>query len=139
MNKKQVLKIISTIETYYNQPWTRKFKPQDQNTQLLLGNPQTKEDILLDVVNAWHMILEKYEYEKVFANLMQHIETSKFPPTIADLTNAEKVVKSRAIPDPDETKAMMLGWQRPEEEKADPDEVETQLAAMRDMLGIKRG
>lgn len=82
MTKKEVLKLIKTIEQLYDKPFTKKRSVFHQNDSV--------EKILMDTVNAWHDILHDEDSEIVFTNLAYHAKTSKFPPTIAELLRKDE-------------------------------------------------
>lgn len=137
MNRKEVLKIVTTIEEFYNHPWTRNFKPSVQPTQNLIGQVQDKETILLNVVNTWHQVLKDYDYESVAANLKSYILSNRYPPVIADLLQVEK--RDRAIPTVNETIKLFEQWEDPNKEIA-PDDVKAEaLKKMREILQANRG
>lgn len=82
MNKKQVLQLIKAIESFYDNPFTKKRGVTNQD--------DSNEKVLMDTLNNWHEMLKDENAEIVFDNLKQHIKTNKFPPTIAELLKKEE-------------------------------------------------
>jgi hypothetical protein len=136
MNKKEVLKIITTIEEFYNRPWTGRGFDQLKKTGFMDEN-ETPQSHLLNVVNLWHDILKDYDFDNIKVKLTEHIKTSKFTPTIADLIHVEK--RDRAIPTIEETKVMLAKQDEWRANKASEEVRQKALADMRKILGIERG
>jgi hypothetical protein len=84
-------------------------------------------------VEAWHMILKDYDFDEVGQNLKNHVESSSFAPTIADLV---KKHTGRSIPGVKETQLLITQYERAE--TASKEVVEEELAKIRKILGIKR-
>ncbi|MEH7254311.1 replicative helicase loader/inhibitor [Neobacillus niacini] len=62
MTKKEIYTLMNLIQAYYEKFYF------DQNK-----------------LDAWHMVLQKYSYEKVHANLLEFVVNSPHPPKISDL------------------------------------------------------
>nr|WP_244440967.1 replicative helicase loader/inhibitor [Neobacillus jeddahensis] len=73
MTKKEIYKLMDFIQAYYE-----KFQ-FDQHK-----------------LDAWHMILQKYSYNKVHENLLKFVQDSPHPPKISDLV--QKSTGGRDIP-----------------------------------------
>ncbi|EKN71459.1 hypothetical protein BABA_01435 [Neobacillus bataviensis LMG 21833] len=74
MNKKEIYKLMVLIQVYYD-----KFHFDQQK------------------LDAWHMVLQKYSYDKVHENLRNFVVDSPHPPKISDLV--QKSSWGRSIPD----------------------------------------
>lgn len=74
MNKKQVLDLIIKIEQFYNNPFTRN-----------LGPDETREQKIVKVVDSWSLMLEDQDYNRVMQKFKKHVQSNKYPPTIAEL------------------------------------------------------
>jgi hypothetical protein len=88
MNKKEVLKLIITIENFYNNPWTKRGLQQLKQAGII-GAEVTAESYLLEVVNSWHNVIKEYDFNKTMKQLEKFVVTSKFPPTVADLIEGQ--------------------------------------------------
>jgi hypothetical protein len=62
MNKKEIYTLMVLIQVYYE-----KFHFDQQK------------------LDAWHMVLQKYSYDKVHENLLKFLADSPHPPKISDL------------------------------------------------------
>src|SRR5690625_4672033 len=84
----------------------------------LLGNaypqfmPGSKEK-LKDKIDTWTEVMKNMDYERVMARAQEHIQTNKFPPTIAEI--------SAFAPKKDDTLEKMRQWE--EEAKKVPTHV----------------
>lgn len=126
MNKDQTLSIIRLITTYFPN-----FKFKDEPREV-------REDIL----HAWHVILQKHDFEQSLKNLVRYAERESFPPKVADIVGGGK---GRIIPTFKETMAMLQ-----EQEKLassttlllkDPrekEEIEQEKAKIEAILGIRK-
>lgn len=90
------------------------------------------------LLNAWTKALLRHDHDKVQANFEKHLETSAFPPTIADLVREKPTDRLNAIPNVEETRAYLetLGKASDltEEQKAT---IESEKAKIRKILGIQ--
>ncbi|MEW9122702.1 MAG: replicative helicase loader/inhibitor [Thermotaleaceae bacterium] len=124
MNKKDVLMIIVEIQTFYNYPFTKREPDKNAN------------DVLLDLTNKWHKVLKDYEFETIKKNLNDYIKSNRFAPAIADLVNENQ--KERAIPNKEETQAMLRQWDLERVNESSKEKTDIYLANIRNLLGIKR-
>ena len=62
MNKKEIYTLMVLVQAYYE-----KFQFDQQK------------------LDAWHMVLQKYSYDKVHENLLKFVVDSPHPPKISDL------------------------------------------------------
>lgn len=101
MERSDVLKVMAMIRTYY-----------PSNNQL----PKTEQDINAHA-NAWYMAFKRANLSSgdLFDNMMDHVTTSKFPPTIADLCKTREVEKVRTTPNHEITRNKLLEQQKPEQ------------------------
>ncbi|MGF6950933.1 hypothetical protein QF028_003438 [Neobacillus sp. B4I6] len=74
MNKKEIYNLMELIEVYYE-----KFHFDQKK------------------LDGWHMVLQKYSYEKVHKNLLEFVAQSPHPPKICDLLQSSSG-GSRCIP-----------------------------------------
>ncbi|KAB2334289.1 replicative helicase loader/inhibitor [Bacillus mesophilum] len=117
MDRKQTAEVLQTIQVSYQ----GKFNVQDPARTL----------------DAWEKALRKHAAEKIFANLDRHIETSVFPPTIADLVKEKPVDRMNAIPDVDETRRYLAQYDKELElTKEQEKHIENEKAKIRRILGI---
>ncbi len=103
---------------------------------------------LEQTAKAWHLPLQESDRSTVMSNLLAHIKTNHFPPTIADLLNAEQEKdkpdkyehQRRAIPNPEETLLMLENYEKQSENRATPEERTKALAKIVELNPwIKRG
>ena len=73
MNKKELYTLMALIQVYYD-----KFHFDQQK------------------LDAWHVVLQKYSYDSVNANLVEFVIDSPHPPKISDLVH--KASYGRDIP-----------------------------------------
>ena len=85
MKKTEVLTTLNAIAMYY---------------------PNFKVGSLEETTDAWHLLLQDSEDAVVTKNLIEHIRTNRFPPTIADLLKLPEA-RDRAIPTAAETIQML--------------------------------
>lgn len=109
VNKKEVYEIGKLIRSYYDQT---KFGQEK--------------------LDAWFAILQKYEFEKVKANLETFVKHSEYPPKIKDLIQEEKPLSSN-VPGYEET-ISLLGEAAV---RSSSSVAQEELAKMRAILGIK--
>jgi Loader and inhibitor of phage G40P len=127
MTKKQILEVIMTIEHAYNNPFTRNID----------GN-ETKEQKLVKIIDTWYKLLKDHDFEKIKEHLNQHIMTSKYPPSIAELVNQpEKEIPSGpVVPSAEETQKMFEEREKEKANVASPEIREKHLAEIRRILNI---
>lgn len=118
MNIKETAVILEIIATMYQ----NKFRVDDK--QLLL--------------DLWHDTLIDYEFTHISENLKAYYKLNKFPPSVAELLNL-KPGNNRAIPTAEETRTIMIGWDKSRENAASGEDVRKALAEMQKILGIERG
>ncbi|MCM3168998.1 replicative helicase loader/inhibitor [Peribacillus frigoritolerans] len=83
MERRQIAELLDSIQSSY----PGKFVVQDPTS-------------LLD---SWERVLKKHDSEKVMNNFDRHLESSVFPPTIADLVKKRQLDRMDSIPSVDET------------------------------------
>ncbi|MBM7583542.1 trans-aconitate methyltransferase [Bacillus pakistanensis] len=110
MIKRETYRLLELISDYYHQ-----FKIN-----------QKKIDI-------WHVVLQTYSFEEIEANLIAYVARSPYPPMLSELTRKEENI-SRVIPDRTDTIAILYPTSKPANEEV----VQTELAKMREILGIRR-
>jgi hypothetical protein len=127
MDKKQVLQIIQSIESIYNNHFTKNVLPSEQKNKIK------------NVVETWYEFLKDHEYEEVKGNLKFHVNHSKFAPSIAELINKPDYEKASgpAVPSYEETQEMLKQREKNKAEAASPEVVEQELANIRKILGIR--
>ena len=108
MDRSQVIDILETIEAYF--------------PHLKVENPKLR-------LEAFEAALKSHDAEIVKGNLMDYIQENTYPPTISDLIRKPK---GRAIPNFEETKAMLEA--REKRETADQETAERELAKIREIL-----
>lgn len=118
MDRKQTAELLQNIQASY----PGKFNVSDPSRLL----------------NAWEKALQKHSYEKIMDNFERHLETSVFPPTIADLVKEKPLDRMNAIPNAEETKAYLATLEQeviltPEQRK----KIEKSKAKIREILGIR--
>jgi hypothetical protein len=117
VERKDTVEIIKAVTTYY---------------------PNFKMDDPKATVEAWHIILQDYEFESMMANLAAYVKANRFAPSVADIINVAPA-KDRAIPSYEDTKAMFKKWDEDRANKADKETAQKHLAEIRKLLGINRG
>ncbi|MEV5038841.1 hypothetical protein MRBLBA21_003741 [Peribacillus frigoritolerans] len=83
MERRQIAELLDSIHSSY----PGKFVVQDPTS-------------LLD---SWERVLKKHDSEKVLKNFDRHLESSVFPPTIADLVKKRPLDRMDSIPSVNET------------------------------------
>jgi hypothetical protein len=83
MERRQIAELLDSIQSSY----PGKFVVQDP-TRLL---------------DSWERVLQKHDSELVLKNFDRHLESSVFPPTIADLVRKRPLDRMDSIPNVDET------------------------------------
>jgi hypothetical protein len=83
-------------------------------------------------IDSWHEVLIDFSYERLQRNLLKYVTYSSFPPKICDLISTSDRI-SRAIPDVMETHTQLMNEQSP----ADEEVIKTELANIRELLGIQ--
>lgn len=131
MNKSDVIEVIQTIETLYNNPFTKNIIPSEQKQKIM------------SVVEAWYSILKDYEFNQVMKNLREHVKRSRFAPTVSDLVQEKHLIVDRmnAIPNAEETQAYLESLTGDREKnknlsEEDLKEIEKAKAEARRILGI---
>ena len=131
MNKSDVIEVIQTIETLYNNPFTKNIIPSEQKQKIM------------SVVEAWYSILKDYEFNQVMKNLSEHVKRSRFAPTVSDLVQEKHLIVDRmnAIPNAEETQAYLESLTGDREKnknlsEEDLKEIEKAKAEARRILGI---
>jgi N-dimethylarginine dimethylaminohydrolase len=117
MERKETIELLKAVTTYY---------------------PNFKMDDPKATLDAWHNILQEFEFESIQANLMAFVKISRFAPSVADLVHVQSI-KERIVPDYEETKQMIRKWDEEKANKAGKEVVEQHLAEIRKILGINRG
>lgn len=115
MNRQQVIELFKVMDVYY--------------TPKAVLDPTAK-------IEAWLFALKDYDSEMIYANLMNHVERSAFPPTIADLVKKQER-SGRYIPDSKETQLYLE--MQDSIQPASPDVAAKYLAEIRQTLNIDRG
>ncbi|WP_349730427.1 replicative helicase loader/inhibitor [Peribacillus frigoritolerans] len=116
MERRQIAELLDSIQSSY----PGKFVVQEP-TRLL---------------DSWERVLQKHDYERVMRNFDRHLESSVFPPTIADLVKKRPLDRMDSIPSVDET----LEYLRLIESKSEISEeaahsIEVSKAQIRKILG----
>ncbi|MED3710014.1 replicative helicase loader/inhibitor [Peribacillus frigoritolerans] len=116
MERRQIAELLDSIQSSY----PGKFVVQEP-TRLL---------------DSWELVLQKHDYERVMRNFDCHLESSVFPPTIADLVKKRPLDRMDSIPSVDET----LEYLRLIESKSEISEeaahsIEVSKAQIRKILG----
>lgn len=75
MTKQETIEILKTISDNYN-----------------TFSNYTKEE-KLQLIDNWYKSFQNFSYNSICNRLQEHIKNSKYVPTIADLTSANKQVK----------------------------------------------
>ncbi|MFD9627713.1 replicative helicase loader/inhibitor [Peribacillus muralis] len=83
MERRQIAELLDLIQSSY----PGKFMVQDP-TRLM---------------DSWERVLQKHDSEVVLKNFDRHLESSVFPPTIADLVKKRSLDRIDSIPNVDET------------------------------------
>jgi hypothetical protein len=55
-------------------------------------------------IDAWHLVLKGFEFEKIKENLLRYCRENKYPPKVADLIKVKVLDRINAIPDVKETR-----------------------------------
>jgi len=76
-------------------------KQQVNEIMLLITGAYQNFEPTKERVKTWRMMLEDMEYELAVKRIKQHILTSKFPPTIAEIINPDEAAKRKQKNDPD--------------------------------------
>lgn len=84
-------------------------------------------------VDLWHEVLKGYTFDEVEAKLHRFVQESDFPPKIADLVKKPKSTNTTS--NQEETMTYIIRKPQPAPEMV----VQTELAKMREILGIVRG
>lgn len=85
---------------------------------------------------SWASVLADIDGELVNQNLMRHVKTNSFPPTLADLIQQPEK-EGRAIPTFEQTQRYLK--EKDDIQPASDETREKYLAQMRDILGIQGG
>lgn len=117
MDRKETIGILKVVTTYY---------------------PNFKMDDPKATVDAWHNILQDYDFDVITTNLVSYVKTNRFPPGVADVLHISET-KDRAIPNYEETKALMLEWDKAKNNPAREEIAKAAMAEIRKILGINRG
>ena len=117
MERKETIELLKAVTTYYPN-----FKVEDPRATL----------------DAWHNVLQDFEFESIQANLMAFVKISRFAPSVADLVRVQSI-KERIVPNYEETKQMIRKWDADKANTAEKEVVEQHLAELRKILGIDRG
>jgi len=59
----------------------------DKTLRTIKASYQNRFDLNKDVVKVWEYCLKDEDGKSVMANLMRHIKSNPFPPSIADVTS----------------------------------------------------
>ncbi|MFJ8268504.1 hypothetical protein [Peribacillus asahii] len=118
MNLKQIASLLDAIQSSY----PGKFKVEDP----------------ANVLKSWEQVLRKHDFEKVSRNFERHLETSSFPPTIADLVKEKPLDRINAIPDVNETLDYLDSLNKPNSFTEDQlKSIEKSKAEVRRILGLE--
>lgn len=121
MNKLEITEILDAIVMYY--PSTFMVKPEAYKA----------------TVESWHLFLQDISKDTVTKNLIEHVKTERFPPSISDLLKVPTVDKlengRRAIPNAEETLLMLE--QKANRVVATPEQRQKHLANIAEVLGIE--
>lgn len=115
MDREQTKAVIKKIKSYY------------QN-RFVIDNPT-------EFVNDWYERLKDCDFEEIMKNLNAYTLHNVFPPSIADLVKRNAPI-SKAVPDMDETRAMMNEWEERRKDQAEEWEQQKALREMRKLLKI---
>jgi hypothetical protein len=55
-------------------------------------------------IDAWHLALKGFEFERIKENLLHYCRENKYPPKVADLIKVKVQDRMNAIPDVEETR-----------------------------------
>lgn len=90
------------------------------------------------VLKSWEQVLRKHDFQKVSMNFERHLETSAFPPTIADLVREKPLDRINAIPDVNETREYLDTSDRQNNfTEAQLESIEKSKAEIRRILGLE--
>lgn len=119
MNITQIASLLDAIQASY----PGKFKVEDP----------------ANVLKSWEQVLRKHDFQKVMSNFERHLETSAFPPTIADLVREKSLDRIHAIPDVNETREYLDAMDRQNNFTEDQlESIEKSKAEVRKILGLER-
>lgn len=65
-----------------------------KNTYIGRFNNMSYQDGV-DMLNSWHSVLKNYDFERINANLEEHIKTSPYFPAISELTKEQKIAGNK--------------------------------------------
>ncbi|USK85701.1 replicative helicase loader/inhibitor [Peribacillus asahii] len=119
MNATQVANLLDAIQASY----PGKFK---------IENPA-------NVLESWKQALKNHDFQKVSKNFERHLETSAFPPTIADLVKGKPLDRINAIPDVNETRKYLDSLDEGKNlTEAQLESIKKSKAEVRRILGLER-
>lgn len=65
-----------------------------KNTYIGRFNNMSYQDGV-DMLNSWYSVLKNYDFQKINANLEEHIKTSPYFPVISELTKEQKIAGNK--------------------------------------------
>lgn len=120
MKKSEVTKLITDIDSYYR------------------GRMITEDPT--DLINSWYEALKDEDTAKVNANLIRHVKTSRYIPTISELVHTPDE-RMRTVPDVEATRQYLMEQERRAAEPKDLEAIEQEKKKIRAMLeaSVKKG
>jgi len=109
MTKREVFNLLKLISVYYD-----------------------SFELKQEKVDEWYSVLRGESFQRLEENLRKHVAQSSYPPKVSELI-CKTEAGSRAIPDEDETRYILILKEKP----ASKEVVEQSLAKIREILGIQ--
>lgn len=101
---------------------------------VVIAYPNYRVESLSDTLDEYSKRLEKADFYQVEKNLDNHIKSSKFAPSFAELLSKPN---GRVVPNAEETRAYLQKLD--EYEPADEAVIKEEAAKVRAMLGVRTG